>query len=225
MIWHPYEQSQPCIKALAHAVSALLQRAIAQSGAARLAVSGGHSPIPLFTELSQSDLDWPKIHITLVDERFVAPNDPDSNENLVRRYLLVGRASQARFQGLVTHVGDIEASVDQANRDAAPATLAILGMGEDGHTASLFPNAPELAQALDPSQTRDYISITPPAAPHRRISSTLASLLRAQHRILFISGSQKLQVFEQAAKQSTPDHPVSFLLTRVDAPINVYWHP
>ncbi|MEO6983913.1 MAG: 6-phosphogluconolactonase [Paralcaligenes sp.] len=225
MIWHPYEQSQPCVKALTHTVIALLQKTVEQSGTARLAVSGGHSPIPLFTELSQSDLDWAKIHITLVDERFVAPSDPDSNENLVRRYLLVNNASQAQFQGLVTHVDDIEACVDQANSNAAPITLAILGMGEDGHTASLFPNAPELAQALDPAQTRHYMSITPPAAPHRRISSTLAALLQAQHRILFISGSQKLQVFEQAAQQSSPARPVSFLLTRTDAPINVFWHP
>ncbi len=225
MIWHPYEQSQPCIKALAHAVTGLLQQEVERSGTARLAVSGGHSPIPLFTELSQSDLDWPKIHVTLVDERFVAPSDPDSNENLVRRYLLVNRASQARFQGLVTHVDDIEACVDQANRNAVPATLAILGMGDDGHTASLFPNAPELAQAIDPAQTHHYVSITPPAAPHRRISSTLAALLQAQHRILFISGPQKLQVFERAAQQPTPAQPVSLLLTRTDAPINVYWHP
>ncbi|UHL66042.1 6-phosphogluconolactonase [Paralcaligenes sp. KSB-10] len=225
MSWHAYEQDEPCIAALTHAVAGTLQQSIDLCGTARLAVSGGRSPIPFFARLSHADLDWPKITITLVDERFVTPGDPDSNENLVRSHLLVNRARQARFQGLLSDPGNIESCLEQANRQTETITLAVLGMGENGHTASLFPLAPELTQALDPGQTRNYVRITPTDAPHTRISMTLAALLRAQSRILFISGPLKRQVMERAAQRATPALPISFLLTSPDAPIDVYWHP
>lgn len=225
MNWHAFEDGASCVRELAAAIAATLGRALAQHGRAELAVSGGRSPIALFTELSKTALDWPNVGISLVDERFVPPEDPDSNEGLVRRYLLTGAAARAQFKGLVTHPGDMQACLQQANRPAGAITLAILGMGEDGHTASLFPQASELPQALDPAQTQRYVSVTPTDAAHLRISMTLAALLRAERRILFIGGAEKRRVLEQAARGKTTAMPVSFVLGQPDAPIDVYWHP
>jgi 6-phosphogluconolactonase len=225
MTLHACADEAACVHDLAAAIVATLGRAIGAQGRAGLAVSGGRSPIPLFEELSNAALDWSCVDIALVDERFVAPSDPDSNEGLVRRYLLQGRAAQARFTGLVSDPANMDACLERANRPAGELTLAILGMGEDGHTASLFPRAPELPQALDPAQLLRYVRVTPVAAPHQRISMTLAALLRARYRILFIGGAAKRAVLERAAPASTTAMPVSFVLNRPDAPIDVYWHP
>jgi 6-phosphogluconolactonase len=225
MTLHTRADEASCVRELAAAIAATLGRAIGEQGRAGLAVSGGRSPIALFKELSNAALDWPRVDISLVDERFVAPSDPDSNEGLVRRYLLQGRAAQARFAGLVTDPANIEACLERANQPAGELTLALLGMGEDGHTASLFPRAPELPQALDPAQALRYVRMTPASAPHLRISMTLAALRRARHRILFIGGAAKRAVLEQAAPAPTTAMPVSFVLNLPDAPIDVYWHP
>lgn len=222
---HTCADEASCVRELAAAIAAILGRAIVQRGRASLAVSGGRSPIALFNELSNAALDWSRVDVSLVDERFVAPSDPDSNEGLVRRHLLRARAAQARFTGLVTDPASIDACLEQANRPAGELTLALLGMGEDGHTASLFPQAPELPQALDPAQALRYMRITPASAPHLRISMTLAALLRARHRILFIGGAAKRSVLERAVPARTTAMPVSFVLNQPDAPIDVYWHP
>ena len=222
---HTCTDEAACVRELSAVIAATLDGAISAQGRAGLAVSGGRSPIALFKELSNTELDWPRVDITLVDERFVAPSDPDSNEGLARRYLMQGRAAQARFTGLVTNLASMATCLERANRPAGELTLAILGMGEDGHTASLFPHAPELPQALDPAQALRYVSVTPPAAPHQRISMTLAALLRARHRILYIGGAAKRAVLEQAAPARTTNMPVSFVLNQPGAPIDVYWHP
>lgn len=223
-MWHAFDANEPYINALSDAISAHLQRAIETYGRACMAVSGGRSPIPLFDRLSRCDIDWPKIRITLVDERFVAPDDEDSNERLVRDHLLVNQASQAEFTGLITDPDNILNCVDRANQATRPVNLAILGMGDDGHTASLFPGAPQLADALSREQTHRYAQITPPAAAHERISMTLSALLHTEQLILAISGPHKRQVYEQAAQKRTPALPVSYLITQSAAPLDVYWH-
>jgi 6-phosphogluconolactonase len=223
-MWHAFDTNEPYINALSNAISACLQRAIETHGQACMAVSGGHSPIPLFDRLSRCDIDWANIHITLVDERFVAPGDEDSNERLVRDHLLVNQASQAEFTGLVTDPDNILNCVDRANQATRPVNLAILGMGDDGHTASLFPGAPQLADALSHDQTHRYVRITPPAAPHKRISMTLEALLHTEQLILTISGPHKRRIYEQAAQKRTPTLPVSFLIMQSAAPLDVYWH-
>ena len=222
---HTYADEASCVRELAASIAAILGQAIGEQGRAGLAVSGGRSPIALFEALSDTELDWSRVDISLVDERFVAPSDPDSNEGLVRRYLLQARAAQARFTGLVSDPASMAASLERANQATGELTLALLGMGEDGHTASLFPQAPELAQALDPAQALRYVSVTPESAAHLRISMTLAALLRARRRILFIGGAAKRAVFERACIAKTTAMPVSFLLDQPDAPIDVYWHP
>lgn len=223
-MWHAFNSQQAYLAELVEKITVLLQKAVAIQGSAGLAVSGGKSPIPLFDQLSRSDIPWEKVHITLVDERCVAPTDPDSNEHLVRQHLLKNHAGKARFTGLVSDPADLAKCVEQANRQAHNITVALLGMGEDGHTASLFPNAAQLPQALDTSRPERYLHVSPPAAPYERISMTLAAILQAQHLVLAIAGQQKRSVFEQAAQQATPALPISYLITQTGAPLDVYWH-
>lgn len=223
-MWHEFTSHEHYVDALVRDISAALKQAVAESGRAGLAVSGGRSPIALFEALSRSDLPWPAIDIMLVDERFVAPDHADSNERLVREHLLRNQASAARFTGVVSQPGDLQSSLAHANGQQAALSLVLLGMGDDGHTASLFPGAPQLAQALDRQQTQRYMHLSPARAPHERISMTLSALLGAERIMIAIAGQAKRQVLAQAAKRPDPALPISYVITQTEVPVDVYWH-
>ncbi len=223
-MWHEFRDQETYLTALVGNISRFLRDAVHIQGHAGLAVSGGKSPIPLFARLSQADIPWDKIHITLVDERFVPPAHPDSNESLVRKFLLVNRAKSATFSGLISDPENIEDCVMHANSLNQKVDMAVLGMGDDGHTASLFPAAAQLKRALDVKLPDHYIHISPPAAQHERISMTLTGLLSTQRLILAIAGARKRIVFEQAAQQSTATMPISYLITQTGVPFDAYWH-
>ncbi len=221
---------------LARDLAGVLGDALAARGSAVLAVSGGRSPVPLFHALAALPLDWARITVTLVDERFVPPDHADSNAALVRAHLLQGHAAAARFVPLV-EADDFAAAapagaeralaavVARANRDARSIDVAVLGMGDDGHTASLFPGAPEIAAGLNPRNPLDWLAVHPPAAPHRRISLTLAALLRAGHLRLAISGAAKRAVYDAALQARRDDLPVSALFHPPPPHVHVYWSP
>ncbi|KZE30306.1 6-phosphogluconolactonase [Crenobacter luteus] len=222
-MWIECKNGDEHVARLAEAIVAGLSQALAEKGRARLAVSGGKSPVPLFKTLAEADLDWSRVTVTLVDERFVPADHPDSNERLVREHLLVGRAAAATFAGLVADPGDLAASVAAANRAYQPIDVVVLGMGEDGHTASLFPAAPELAAGLDPANPNAYLAVTPPAAPHARVSLTLVALLSAGRLILAIAGETKKQVFEAASANLSAALPISALIHQTKVPFDAYW--
>ncbi len=222
---------------LARDLAGVLGDALAARGSAVLAVSGGRSPVPLFHALAALPLDWARITVTLVDERFVPPDHADSNAALVRAHLLQGRAAAARFAPLV-EADDVAAgaapaasdhalaaAVARANRGTRPIDAAVLGMGDDGHTASLFPGAPEIAAGLNPHNPQDWLAVHPPAAPHRRISLSLAALLRVRHLRLAISGAAKRAVYDAARQSRRDDLPVSALFHPPHPHVHVYWSP
>ncbi|MGA8010130.1 MAG: 6-phosphogluconolactonase [Thiomonas sp.] len=225
---HVCANAQDHIARLVQAVAAALAADLTKHGEALLAVSGGRSPIPLFHALAQAPIDWPHITVTLVDERFVPASHADSNAALVRTHLLTGAAAQTRFLPLVDDPQDLAGCVARANARlralALPISAALLGMGDDGHTASLFPGAAELPAGLDPAYPDAYLSVTPPQAPHQRVSLSLAALLGARHLLLAISGEAKHAVFTQA---STPppstQHPISYLVQQTRTPFDAYW--
>jgi 6-phosphogluconolactonase len=218
-----YPDNQSLVRGMVDCIASNLANTISTQGHAVLAVSGGRSPISLFHALSETPIDWPRILVTLVDERFVPTDHDDSNENLVRRHLLRACAAKASFRGLVTHPGDLMHCVLQANVQAQPITLAVLGMGEDGHTASLFPGAPELPLGLDLHNPNAYMAVTPPTAPHLRISLTLAALLKARHLLVALSGQRKREVFDQACLAPTQSLPISLLIHQTLTPFDAYW--
>ena len=207
-----------------------LQAAIAARGQATLAVSGGRSPIALFEQLHEQALDWSKVTVLLVDERCVPHDHADSNTALVRQYLLHGPAAAARFATLFDTVPadlndaalrTLEASANQ--RMSAldyPLDVVVLGMGEDGHTASLFPAATGLENALTANGPVAWVR--PATAPHARLTLTLPTLLAARHVHLPLSGEIKLKVYQEAQKAVNPALPISWLLNDPACTVNVW---
>lgn len=216
--------------AIAAHVADALRAAIAARGQASLAVSGGKSPIPMFEALREQALDWAKVTVVLVDERVVPRDHADSNTALVARHLLQGKAAEARFLPFFREVApQLNAEVldalvlDASDRTAAlpwPLDVVVLGMGEDAHTASLFPGAPGFARAIATDQRLAWV--VPDTAPHARISFTLSALLAARELVLSIAGTSKLAVYRRAAEKADETLPISLVLNQSITPISVW---
>ncbi len=211
-----------------------LRAAIAERGQASLAVSGGKSPIPVFEALREHDLDWSRVSIVLVDERVVPRDHEASNTALVVRHLLQGRAAAARFVLFFRELAPVfnaevlDALVSDATERIAdlpwPLDVAVLGMGEDAHTASLFPGAPGYARAIATDERLAWVvpEQAPSPAPHARISFTLHALLQARELLLSISGEIKLAVYHRAAQKADPALPISLVLNQTQTPVHVW---
>ncbi|MBT6319576.1 MAG: 6-phosphogluconolactonase [Porticoccaceae bacterium] len=212
---------------LAEKVAALLAADIQARGKASLVVSGGRTPMGFFHLLSQQLLDWSSVTVTLADERWVDADHQDSNEKLVRENLLINEAHQAQFISLKSaakNAVDAESECEQALASAGQFTVVILGMGDDGHTASLFPGTEALALGLDMNSGRTAIAVTPTAAPHQRMSMTLPRLLNAGQVIIHISGSSKQDVLLAAQNgDNAAELPIRAILGQQVAPLSVYW--
>lgn len=199
-----YPNSQLLIEDLAAYIVKDLKQAIDKKGHASIAVSGGKTPIPLFKLLSQQDLDWHNVFITLVDDRWVDDTDDASNEKLVLTYLLQNKAKLANFVGLKNSCDNpfdgAEITDKILNKIPMPLDVLILGMGEDGHTASLFPGAANLRAGLDMKSGGKVVGMTPLTAPLDRITLTLPTILDSQNIYLHLVGESKMQVLQQAEK-------------------------
>ena len=212
---------------LSHRIGQLLTQSITENGCASIAVSGGRTPISLFEELSKLNLEWSKVELTLVDERWVDAKHEDSNELLVRKHLIKNKATQVKFfpiknsaksaeEGQILH----EQILQQVK---LPFDVIILGMGDDGHTASLFPCCKELTQAMDPNNKQKCIVTKPKNAPYERISLTFSTIIKAKQLILHLSGSSKLQTFEFA--MTLRDAKKMPIYAFMEQPLKIYWSP
>ncbi|MFC3705438.1 6-phosphogluconolactonase [Devosia honganensis] len=214
---------------LAESVADRIRAAIAERGAAAIAVSGGSTPGKFFQALGKTrDIDWDKVVVTLVDERWVDETSDRSNARLVNEKLLQGPAAVARFFPLYS--GGSEPDADAVARtDALMATLplpfaaVILGMGNDGHTASFFPGGDTLDEAL--TAAGPTLAIRAPGAGEPRITFTLPRLLETDGLYLHIEGEEKSRVFDKALEDGpVEDMPIRAVL-RSGAPVTVYWCP
>ena len=213
---------------LAAAVAGSIEAGLARRGAASLVVSGGRSPAAFLRALGAHELDWGNVFVSLADERWVDPRSADSNEALVRENLLRGPASGANFVALMGEQASPRAGLCEAQARVAamprPFDAVVLGMGEDGHTASLFPGAEGLAAALEPEGADLLAAIDPPLAHHARITMTVAALLSSRQVYLLLSGARKRRVLEQAAIDAdTAVHPVAAVLGQRRSPVAIYW--
>ena len=227
---HRFPDSQALAHALSGEIKVDLEEAIQERGAASLVVSGGRTPGKLFEQLRSEALDWSKVWITLADERWVEITNPASNEKLVRETLLTGPAAAAHFVGLKNPAPAPEAGADWATRALTrvphPFDVVLLGMGEDGHTASLFPGSLALGKALDRSAQPGCVAINSLTAPHARLSLNLAALLDSRRIILHIEGESKWQVYQRAkAAGPVAELPVRSVLHQKEVPMDVYWSP
>lgn len=222
-----FEQRELLDVALADKVAAILTAAIESKGKASIAVSGGSTPKGFFQALSKKKLAWQAITITLADERWVDITSSDSNTKLVHENLLQNEAVNANFfhlkQGdsLNTEIlADLNLA---ANQQLLPLDVLILGMGEDGHTASLFPCSDEITQCLA-TDSAALIKVTPKSAPYQRISFSFAALSQSKNTFLHISGASKKQVLATAiAGQECREMPIRAFLQAPDVNTQVYW--
>ena len=226
--WHENDNATAAAQSLADAVAAALQSVLDENGGAVLAVSGGRSPIEFFKALSQKDLAWANVGITLADERIVPTVHPDSNTALVREYLLTNKASAAEWIPMVEDGKAADGlppqeTVGFALQHYRQPDVLVLGMGGDGHTASLFPQAPQLQAGIDLANDVPLLHTTPVTAPHERVSMTLGAILKTPHIFLAIQGADKKAVFDRAAAAPDTEFPISLILNHDGANCHVYY--
>ena len=226
MTEHQFKTRLEASTAAAKRMAELLANRLDNQSEASIIVSGGTSPRGCMTELAKAPLDWRRVQVTLSDERWVPPDHEDSNEKLVRECLLVDQASAAQLLPVYADGVSPEERCDalQDPLPVLPFSCSLIGIGTDGHFASLFPDAEQLALGLDVESGRLYIPVTTSASPHPRVSMTLGAISRSDEIILLFFGDEKLEVYEQA-KASPDAYPLSRLLRQKRAPVRLFWAP
>lgn len=230
-----FDNRAEMISALQAECESALRSAIEDRGEATFMVSGGSTPEPLYKALSNSGLDWESVYVALVDERWVDFDHDKSNEAFTVKHLIQNKAAVANLVGMKNSadtaadgLADCEAAYQQL---AQPFDITILGMGSDGHTASLFPHAQGLDEALNPDSNELCAAIIAKqsevtGAIVERMTLSLAGLLRSKTLILLITGDEKLAVLRAAqADGDVKDMPIRAVLRQQQVPVIVYWAP
>ena len=218
-----------------------LAGALAKKSQGSMLLSGGTSPGRLYEMMSREELDWANVWFGLTDERWVAPDHKDSNEKLVHDTLLINNAAAANFVGLKSARVDtrVDTRVDSGDdivRGQAlserrlqelprPFDIVLLGMGLDGHMASLFPDSNDLPAALDERNKMLCHPIRRGVGEAARMTMTLTALLSSHDVKLLIFGPDKWRVYQEAKAHKSAQQPVSYLLNQQQVPVSIYWAP
>ena len=196
---------------------------------ASLALAGGTTPGPLYEALSNLPLKWEKVSCTLTDERWVSPEDPASNEWLIRDLLLKRRAAAATFYGFKTNHARATGGAATAEKRISPIMpfdICLLGMGPDGHIASLIPGVEGYAAAADPANPKKLAGIhfEGAAGSPERMTLTLSGILSSRRIALLFMGNDKLNVYNEA-KEGRGTSPIKDLLAQKKVPVHAFWAP
>jgi 6-phosphogluconolactonase len=234
---HTFSESSAMMEALRSALCSQLQHDLQHNEQVSLFLSGGSTPIPLYQKLAATSLPWQRVKVALVDERFVLVTDESSNEKLLRETLLREQAALVGFTGMsvaaFNEQRDLSTTVQLCNENYAqlphPYSAAVLGMGADGHTASLFPHAEGVEQAFTIQRhcvgIRAQRSLITGTATER-ISMTPWALLQCQRLYLLFTGNEKKTIYERAKITSDQRSlPIAFFLQQKKIPVEVFWCP
>ena len=212
---------------LCRSIGEILTETIRTRGRASMALSGGITPIPLFKELSLLNIDWMKVDLTITDDRWVDSKNADSNELLVRTHLIKNKASKVNFIPLKNNAKTAKDgqknSEEMLKNITLPFDVVVLGMGSDGHTASLFPCSDELSEAMNLNNLNCLISTSPKTASYERLSLTAKVIIDAKNIFLHLNGSSKLHTLESAMEYK--DSSKMPIYTFLENGLSIYWSP
>ena len=224
-----FSSTEQLDRSLSQCIAKILSRSLKDHLKATLVVSGGRSPKGFFKLLSKIQIDWANIVVTLADDRWVDISHKDSNERLVKELMLINNAESAKFIPLKTEndsASDGAMELEHSFPKISSFSLVILGMGADGHTASIFPNTDSLRDGIDLNSSKQFIASKPADAPHMRISMTASRLLAADEIIIHITGDKKRKVLDKAsAGTDAAEIPVRIILNQTKVPVTVFWSP
>ena len=212
---------------LATLICQKLEGSIKDHGQASLLVSGGSTPIHLFHLLSTKNIDWNKVTVVPVDDRFLPDGHPDQNGTLIKERLLINNASKANFIPLVVNSTDAQLNLELVENTIAkivrPFTVVILGMGADGHTASLFPSCKELQLGLNLNNTDSLIITNPTTAPYQRISFTRRALLNTENLYLHCYGEEKKEILDALEVSTEKEYPIKAFINQNNIKPEIFW--
>ena len=227
-----FDSRDQMFKSLAVDCETRLKNTLIKNDKASFIVPGGTTPAPVFLELSKSDLEWEKITIAQSDERWLDSDHPQSNQRLTENTFLINNAAQAGYVAMKNSSVTASKALAQCNQDyhiISPFTVTMLGMGLDGHIASLFPNSNHIEEGLSLDNKDLCIDIDATGCPvageyTERMSLTLNAILASEQIILLITGDEKLKLVEHwLDKQPERSCPISFLLNQTKTPLAIYW--
>jgi len=218
---HVFPDIKQLSQAFADFAATTLRNTLNQKQPAALVVPGGNTPRYYLPALAKCKLPWDQITVTLSDERWVDVTDEQSNEHLVKQYLMGHLPENTRVVGLKTRHDNPFAAVDEIHQRLdklpLPLNLTVLGLGEDGHIASLFPGMnPDLLL------THHCVAVAPPIAPSQRISLSLNILANSENIALVVVGKAKRRLLDQLSKHPNPKLPIVWLLQRTQSPVTIF---
>ena len=229
--WWEYEDAAEMAGAVADDIGFIIESAVEARGSAVIALAGGKTPIPIYEKLSSAKLDWKRVTIIPGDERIVPLGDPLSNVTTLAKFFL---PKGARVMPIVPEaIADYKAagrSADALMKDLHwPLDLCLLGVGDDGHTASIFPG-PDLEEALNGPKERRALGVMPDPmpldAPVARVSLSLAAITAARALMIAAKGKEKRAVIEAAIKQGPSSaYPIGRVLAGTELPVDIHWAP
>ena len=227
-IEYTFKTQYELIEILSKSIAGKIKKAIRTKGKATLIVSGGNTPKPLFKRLSEMSLGWEHVTVGLCDERWLPVSHQESNENMVKTHLLQGEAAKAKFIGMYIEDTDIEDAErfceNKIKNTLFPLDVIILGMGNDAHTASLFPDNDKLEEAYNLDSNKLCIAINPTTAPFDRMSLTLGAILSANSIYVHFEGEEKIAVYKKAiGGTDTYKMPIRSVLNQEKKDIEVYY--
>ena len=228
--WHEFANREQFNEAVMQRLADTLQSSSLSQRNVLLGVSGGSTPMPIYQALAQKELAWNRIKLLLVDERWVPSNHVDSNERNIREAFSENAEAEKNIIGLRSDKADLETAAIAADQKLAAMNEAldvvVLGMGEDGHFASLFPGSKQFDNAISVTGSRFVLPISPMPdhAPHSRLSMSLAYIQRAKRIILAINGEKKKLVLQQAIAEGDEHHlPIAALFKTNSPTVEIYW--
>ena len=229
--WWEYDDAAEMAAAVAGDIGFIIESAIDARGAAVIALAGGKTPTPIYEQLSSAKLDWKRVTIVPGDERIVPLGDPRSNVTVLAKFFL---PKGARVMPIVPNaIADYKAagrSADALRQDLHwPLDLCLLGVGNDGHTASIFPG-PDFEEAVNGPKDRRALGVMPDPmpleAPVPRVTLSLAAISTSRALLIAVRGDEKRALIETAIKQgrSSP-YPIGLALAGTELPVDIHWAP